>query len=361
MQSKGKTSIKVVDLFCGIGGLTHGFILEGLSVVAGYDLDKSCKYAYEFNNKVEFVHKDVNSITKEELLHHFKDAKVKILAGCAPCQPFSTYSYKSTRKEKWGLINQFAELIEQTQPDIISMENVPRLVNFSKEPIFENFINTLKKNNYFFSYKIVHCPDYGIPQFRKRLVLLASKKGAIELIPPTHSKKNYITVRDVIGNLEPINHGEASVNDPIHKASKLSALNLKRIRQSKQGGTWRDWSSELQLKCHKKSSGKSYVSVYGRMSWDKPAPTMTTQCIGLGNGRFGHPEQDRAISLREAAMLQTFPKTYKFVENTNSFKVKNLSTHIGNSVPVKLAQVIAKSILLHIKSSLKKKTTLFNY
>ena len=125
---------------------------------------------------------------------------------------------------------------------------------------------------------------------------------------------------------------------------------MKRIRQSKPGGTWKDWDKDLRLKCHQKSSGETYVSVYGRMSWDKPAPTMTTHCIGIGNGRFGHPEQDRAITLREAALIQTFPRKYKFVEKGKSFRVKQISTQIGNAVPVKLGRVIAKSIKKHLNN-----------
>ena len=136
----------------------------------------------------------------------------------------------------------------------------------------------------------------------------------------------------------------------LHKASKLSPINLKRIRQSKPGGSWKDWDKDLLLECHQKDSGKSYVSVYGRMEWDKPSPTMTTQCNGIGNGRFGHPEQDRAISLREAALLQTFPKSYKFFDENNPLTTRQLSTHIGNAVPVKLGKVIGKSIKKHIES-----------
>ena len=164
----------------------------------------------------------------------------------------------------------------------------------------------------------------------------------------THTAKNFVTVKDVIGNLEPIASGEVSKSDPIHRAAKLSDKNIARIRQSKQGGTWRDWSEDLVLDCHKKKSGKSYASVYGRMDWNKPAPTMTTFCTGIGNGRFGHPEQDRAISLREAAIIQTFPVNYKFAPVDELLSSTRLSTHIGNAVPVVLGEVVAKSIKFHL-------------
>jgi len=318
-----KKQVKVVDLFCGIGGLTHGLYQEGLNVVAGYDLDETCRYPYEANNKATFFHKDVSKLTGEELLEHYQDAQIKVLVGCAPCQPFSTYAFKSEDKDKWCLLYQFSRLINEVQPDIISMENVPRLVKFKKEPIFQDFLMNLK-NKYTFDYKIVNCSDYGIPQNRKRVVLLASKLGAISLIPKTHTPKNYVTVKDAIGKLEPLESGQTSETDKMHRAAKLSELNLKRIRQSKQGGTWRDWDEDLILDCHKKSKGKTYVSVYGRMKWNEPSPTITTHCIGIGNGRFGHPEQDRAISLREAAILQSFPAKYKFVEKGKPYKVVQL-------------------------------------
>ncbi len=348
-QDKRQKSIKVVDLFCGIGGLTHGFVKEKFNVVAGYDFDVSCRFAYESNNNALFVHKDIGEVDASEILAHFNDSDIKILVGCSPCQPFSTYSYKSQDKKKWNLLYQFSRLIKEVQPDIISMENVPRLADFDKSPVFTDFLNTLKNNDYKTFYKIVNCPDYGIPQRRKRLVLIASKLGEIELISETHTKDSYLTVKDVIGNFEPLESGQVSEKDPIHRASKLSELNLKRIKQSKQGGSWKDWDEELQLECHKKKTGKTYVSVYGRMKWDEPAPTMTTHCTGIGNGRFGHPEQDRAITLREASVFQTFPPNYKFVKDGEPFKVKTLSTHIGNAVPVTLGQVIAKSIRVHLK------------
>lgn len=347
-KQKQNFSVKVVDLFCGVGGLTHGFIKESLNVVAGYDIDADCKYAYESNNASEFIKKSITDVTGEEISEKLSGADVKILIGCAPCQPFSTYSYKNQDPKKVNLLLEFARLIEEVKPDIVSMENVPRLIEFKGGSIFEKFLEILKAFGYEVSYKIVNCPEYGIPQHRKRLVLLASKLGKIELIKETHTEKTFKTVKDAIGKMPLLESGEVSPKDSLHRAAKLSDLNLKRIRQSKPGGTWKDWDEDLRLKCHQKSSGETYVSVYGRMSWEKPAPTMTTHCMGIGNGRFGHPEQDRAISLREAALIQTFPKTYKFVKKGKPFKVKRISTQIGNAVPVKLGQVIAKSIKLHL-------------
>ena len=343
--------IAVVDLFCGIGGLTHGFIREGLNVIAGIDIDETCKYAFEKNNKSKFISKSVTDLSSAELNRLFGETKVKILVGCAPCQPFSSYTFKDPEKkdnEKWKLLYEFQRLIIESKPDIISMENVSQLINFKKAPVFDDFIKTLNSEGYFTHFEIVNCPEYGIPQNRKRLVLLASKLGEINLTPKTHSKDNFITVKDAIGNLPPIEDGEYYQGDKMHFARKLSPLNKKRIQNTPYGGSWKDWSEELRLECHKKESGKSYSSVYGRMKWEEPSPTMTTHCVGYGNGRFGHPEQDRGISLREASILQSFPKNYHFFKRDEEFSSVMIARQIGNAVPVRLGEVIAKSIKKHL-------------
>ncbi|MDM1503935.1 DNA cytosine methyltransferase [Myroides marinus] len=343
--------ISVIDLFCGIGGLTHGFIREGFNVVAGVDIDESCKYAFEKNNNSKFISKSVTDLASSELNNLFGDSKLKILIGCAPCQPFSSYTFKDPEKkdnEKWKLLYEFQRLILECKPDIISMENVSQLINFKKAPVFNDFINTLRNEGYYIHFEIVNCPEYGIPQNRKRLVLLASKLGEIRLIPKTHNKDNFVTVREAISNLPPIEDGEFYEKDKLHFARKLSPLNKQRIQNTPYGGGWRDWPEELMLECHKKDSGKSYSSVYGRMKWEEPSPTMTTHCIGYGNGRFGHPEQDRGISLREASILQSFPENYHFYKTDEDFSSVIIARQIGNAVPVKLGEVIAKSIKKHL-------------
>lgn len=343
----------VIDLFCGIGGLSHGFVKENFKVVAGIDIDQDCKYSFETNNKSTFISKDICDVSKDEITKLFENAKYKILVGCAPCQPFSSYTFKDGEKsdnEKWKLLYEFARIIKETQPDIISMENVSQLLNFKKAPVFKDFLTSLNGLEYFTHYEIINCPDYGIPQNRKRLVLLASKLGEIGLIPKTHSKDNYQTVKDAIGKLPKINDGEYYEKDRLHYARKLTPLNKKRIQNTPYGGSWIDWSEDLKLKCHKRESGKSYPSVYGRMKWEEPSPTMTTHCTGYGNGRFGHPEQDRAISLREASLLQTFPMDYKFFdENEASFSSVVIARQIGNAVPVRLGEIVAKSIKEHLE------------
>lgn len=349
MITKNQKKISVIDLFCGIGGLTNGLKQSGIDVKAGIDFDKSCKYSYEANNDAEFIGEDIAKITGNDLIKLWGKNKINILVGCAPCQPFSTHSNKVKNKEagdKWNLLNEYLRLVEETNPLILSMENVTNLAN---KDIFSNFVNQLKELGYFVSYKNVFCPDYGIPQKRRRLVLLASKLGEITLLPPTHNKKTYLTVRDAIGSLPQINNGQKDKKDSLHFTSKLTDLNLKRIKSSVPNGSWEDWDEKLRLKCHKKETGKTYKSVYGRMSWDEPSPTITTQFYNYGTGRFGHPEQNRALSVREASILQTFPKDYKFVESENSISMTQLGTHIGNAVPVKLGYVIGKSILKHLE------------
>lgn len=343
--------VKVVDLFCGIGGLSHGFIQEKIDVLAGIDVDETCRFAFEANNNSKFIAKSITEINADEIKKIYGDTEIKILVGCAPCQNFSSYMFKDKDKEnnKWKLLYEFSRLIREVMPEIVSMENVAQLLNFDKAPVFNDFITELKTLGYYVHYEVVYCPDYGIPQQRKRLILLASKLGEIKLIPKTHTKENYVTVKDAIGNLNPINDGDRDKNDAFHYSRKLSNINKKRIKATPYGGGWKDWDEDLKLACHKKDSGKTYSSVYGRMVWEKPSPTMTTHCIGYGNGRFGHPTQDRAISLREAALLQTFPVNYQFVDDINNLNTAIAARQIGNAVPVRLGQVIAQSIKKHLK------------
>ena len=189
----------------------------------------------------------------------------------------------------------------------------------------------------------------GIPQTRKRLVLLASRLNGDPLgLDPTSA--SVATVRQAIEGLPAIGAGDVDPHDPLHAAASLSDRNLSRIRASVPGGTWRDWPSELQAACHQKNTGATYPAVYGRMEWDRPGPTMTTQCFGYGNGRFGHPSQDRAISLREAALLQTFPETYRFAPPNARVSFNRMGRLIGNAVPVRLGEVIAQSLIAHVQS-----------
>lgn len=349
LRKKRKLPIVAVDLFCGIGGLTYGLNKSGIKVVAGVDVDEKCNFAFKENNGALFINKSVKEISSKEILKLYPSESIRVLVGCAPCQPFSRHTQKEKgreSKEDWGLLYHFLKLVKEVNPVVVSMENVPQIV---KHKVFSDFIRGLKSKKYYVNWKSVYCPDYGIPQNRRRLVLLASKLEEIDLITPTHKPENYKTVEMAIGKLEAIKAGSLSKKDRLHKSAALSKVNLKRIKKSMPGGSWRDWDENLRVACHKKESGSTYGSVYARMKWNKPSPTITTQFFSFGTGRFGHPEQDRALSIREGAILQTFPKKYKFMPVNSPVELTKLGRYIGNAVPVRLGEIIGKSIIKHLE------------
>lgn len=339
------SDVACIDLFCGAGGLTHGLIRAGVPVVAGIDVDTACRYPFEANNGARFLAKDIKNVKPSDLNKLYGDAKIRILAGCAPCQPFSAYSqrYDTLTSPRWPLLYQFARLVKSVRPDIVTMENVPLV---EKHAVFDDFVATLQRQGYKVWKSVVDCTQYGLPQTRRRMVILASLIGSIELISPTHKKPR--TVKDAIGKLPAIGAGRVHDDDAFHVSSRLSDLNLERIRASHPGGTWRDWPERLVAECHRRETGRTYPGVYGRMTWEDPSPTITTQFYGFGNGRFGHPEQDRAISLREGAILQGFPKKYAFVTDDGPTHFKALGRMIGNAVPVALGEAIGQSIVTHL-------------
>ena len=341
-------NIAAVDLFCGAGGLTHGLMSESITVRAGFDIDRVCQYAFEKNNNAPYIIKDVARVTGDDIAPLFAKDEIKVLAGCAPCQPFSKYTQgrKEEKDQKWGMLYEFSRLIDEVQPEIVTMENVPQV---TKHAVYKDFKRNLEEKDYHVWAGVVFCPDYGIPQTRQRLVLLASRIGEMSLLPPTHTPKNYATVEETISHLPPISQGDRHPNDNLHLSSRLSELNLRRIQASKPNGTWLDWDKSLVADCHKKEGRQTYRSVYGRMCWTAPSPTITTQFVGFGNGRFGHPEQDRALSLREGALLQTFPEDYEFLPAGQPIIIKHLAKMIGNAVPVALGKVIGASIKAHVE------------
>jgi len=344
---KVENQIIAVDLFCGVGGLTHGLTKAGVKVQLGVDLDPACRFPMETNNAAKFIEADVGTLLPSDVRAAFGDAQITLLAGCAPCQPFSSYAQSAKRDAPhgdWELLRSFSKLVLAVRPTLVTMENVPPLL---KQQIFKDFVADLHEAGYDLDFKVVDGRNIGLPQRRQRLVLVASLLGPI-VIPD--ADKPRATVRDTIAGLPPLSAGSSDPNDPLHAAASLSELNLARVRHSRPGGTWRDWPKELVSACHGRQSGKTYPSVYGRMEWDGPAPTMTTQCYGFGNGRFGHPEQDRAISLREAAMIQSFPKDYAFAPNDAPINFNTLGRMIGNAVPVLLGEFIGEVLVDHVKA-----------
>ncbi len=348
LQTKCTNEITAVDIFCGAGGLTKGLEDTGIKVNLGVDIDPACEYPYSANNSGSFLKKSVNNLSSSDIQNFFNKGSIKLLAGCAPCQTFSRHNKKKSNglDSRWWLLLEFKRLIQEIQPELVTMENVPGLLNTD---VFQTFKNTLIELGYAVNYQVVNCSKYGLPQNRKRLVLLASKIGDIRLLTPREfTAKTTKTVRDVLSNLEPISAGSIDSSDSLHKSARLTKLNLRRMRASKPGGNWKDWSKSLILDCHKKESGSGFLSVYSRMEWNKPSPTITTQFLGFSRGRFGHPEQDRALSLREGAILQGFPKDYKFTPENEEPKTTIVSKLIGNAVPVTLGQLIGKSIIAHV-------------
>lgn len=346
-----KRNVCAVDLFCGVGGLTYGLRKAGIKVRAGIDNDSSCQDVYTQNNrKTDFILADIKKIKPDTISKYYKKSDIKVLVGCAPCQPFSSHTRKNWGKghgatgDDCSLLQEFSRIMKKCQPDIISIENVPGL---KRHKVFEDFLHTLKKDMGFeYSVKIVFCPEYGVPQTRRRLVLLASRFGKIDLIPPIYTNKNeWPTVGDFIKTLPPLEHGTQSTKDPCHWSLKLTDKNLERIKQSIPGGSWRDWDKALISDCHKKAH---YPASYGRMQWNGLSPTVTTQFCYYSTGRFGHPEQNRAISLREGALLQTFPRSYNLQSEKNPLIPREIARHTGNAVPVYIGWAIGKSMQEHI-------------
>lgn len=342
--------VSAVDLFCGAGGLTHGLLQAGIKVEAGIDLDGQMESAYVTNNPgVKFLRWDVarkNCCSIKKLFHPDKH---RLLAGCAPCKPFSKLTNGVNHHDDWDLLDNFGRFVTGILPELVTMENVPELAERGQE-VLNRFVRKLKKLHYHVDWRIVRCPEYGIPQSRRRLVLLASRLDEI-VIPGGRYRypSQWRTVRQTIGKLPPLEAGEEDPSNPMHAASQLSPLNLKRIKATRHdGGTRHDWPDRLVLDCHRKKSGESYFSIYGRMWWDRPAPTMTTLCTGIGNGRFGHPKQDRSITLREAALFQSFPRSYEFWPSAERLNRKAVGRMIGNAVPPRLAKELGRTIMEHV-------------
>ena len=345
--------VKVFDFFSGCGGASRGFQDAGMDVVFALDWDADARRTFKRNfPKVTFESEDIRQVKKDsvhKLLIKQRPHPV-LFCGCAPCQPFTKQN--TTRPElgeddRVPLLLEFLRFIRRCEPDIVFVENVPGIQNVcpDSEPL-GSFLDGLKEAGYSEpAYKSVPLKRYGVPQGRRRFLLLASRHGAVKLPPVTHGpgtpNSEFATVRDWIGDLPGIRAGETHPKIPDHQAAQLSALNLRRIRATPPGGGNRDWPEKLQLNCHQETNG--YTDVYGRMSWDRPASGLTTRCISYSNGRFGHPDQDRAISVREAACLQTFPMGFRFSGNLNA-----RARQIGNAVPVRLAEVVGRHVICHL-------------
>ena len=352
-EAAADLTVKVFDFFSGCGGASRGFQEAGMDVVFGLDWDADAERSFKRNfPSTTFVAEDIREVDEDsirELVDRQRPNPV-LFCGCAPCQPFTkqnTTRPEPDQDERVPLLLEFLRLIRRCEPDIVFVENVPGIQNVcpDSEPL-SGFLRGLKDAGYTEpTHDAVSLKRYGVPQGRRRFLLLASRHGRLDLPDETHGPRTanpyFATVRDWIGDLPELAAGETDPEIPDHRAAGLSALNLKRIRATREGGGNRDWPEELQLTCHQGTTG--YSDVYGRMSWDRPASGLTTRCISYSNGRFGHPEQHRAISVREAACLQTFPMDFRFSGSPTS-----KARQIGNAVPVRLATVIGHHVDGHL-------------
>lgn len=344
------SDFKAVDFFCSGGGMSYGMQQAGIKVLAGIDFDKTCKETYTSNIKgAEFIHADVFDLDVTELekkLSLQKNDDELILIGCSPCQFWSIINTKREKSKKSkDLLKEFRRFVEYYIPGYVVVENVPGVLKRKNESGLDDFINWLNNNGYKVHFNVHEVSEYGVPQHRRRFTLIANRMTDIE-IEPEKSIGNKLTVRDVLGEQNgffPIEAGHKDKSDFMHTTAGLRPINKKRLfRTEKDGGTRLAYvnDDELAPDCHKNNS-KSFKDTYGRMWWDKPSPTITTKFFSISNGRFAHPEEDRAISLREGAVLQSFPKDYIF--KTSS--IANTARMIGNAVPPKYAEAIGKAII----------------
>lgn len=347
-----KRQIKAVDFFCSGGGMSCGMQQAGIEVIAGIDFDLTCKETYEANIKgAKFIHADVfkleeKTIQKELGLKRNDDDL--LLIGCSPCQFWSIIntSREKSAKSK-DLLKEFRRFVEYFNPGYVVVENVPGVMRRKGESGLEDFIEWLKTNGYRVHANIHEVSCYGVPQHRRRFTLIANRVGDEELKPVEH-KGEKVTVRDVLGEANgfpKIPHGYKDTTHFMHSTAGLSQLNLERIMLTpKDGGTRLAYvfDKRLAAPCHYGKTD-SFKDIYGRMFWDKPAPTITTKFFSISNGRFAHPEEDRAISLREGAVLQSFPKNYIF----KTASTADTARMIGNAVPPTYAKAVGESILVN--------------
>ena len=345
MRVKERMSIKAIDFFCGAGGMTRGLLDAGINVIAGFDKDERCCSTYEYNNSgTRFVHTDIKKVDVKELkrLARTDSFRDMLFAGCAPCQPFSQQRKGKKRLQSATLLSEFGRLVEAALPGQVLIENVPGIAKVPGNSTFRRFLRLLERNGYQYVYEVLDAKQYGVPQNRRRLVMIAMRGIKPSLPKPKYgpSLLPFKTVYQAISHFPPIRAGECHPGIPNHVSASVAPLNMERLRNTPHdGGDRRVWPEHLPLECHKKNY-EGHTDVYGRMAWNAPAPTLTGRCHSISNGRYGHPTQDRAISLREAAALQSYPDGYVFLGcNTH------IALQIGNSVPVRLAEELGKQIL----------------
>ena len=350
MNNGDSNDLKAVDFFCSGGGMSCGMKNAGVKIVAGIDVDETCKETYEENiTGAKFIHEDIFNLKPTKLETDLKLSRNDpnlILIGCSPCQFWSIINTdKKKSKQSKNLLVEFRRFVEYFMPGYVVVENVPGVLRKKRASGLAGFIRWLKSNNYEVHFEVHEVSNYGVPQHRKRFTLLANRVTKKKLSPIEEAGRK-LTVRDVIGENNGFQKVEAGTKDNtvfLHTVAGLNKINKDRLAVTpKDGGTRMAYvnNKELAPPCH---LGKkdSFKDIYGRMFWDRPAPTITTKFFSISNGRFAHPDEDRAISLREGATLQSFPKDYIF----KTTSIATTARMIGNAVPPKYAEAIASAII----------------
>ncbi len=344
-----KYQLKAVDFFCSGGGMTAGFCKAGIKVLGGIDIDAECEATYTKNNPCsKFIHSDIKKLTfkklKSELEIKLNDDNL-VFIGCSPCQYWSNIkTIKAKSEESKNLLIDFQKFVKHFKPGYIVIENVPGILNRLEESPLKPFLEFLDKESYTYKYDVINAIYYGVPQTRRRFLLIASR--VVKNINFPHPDKSKLpTVRDFIGDpiiFAPIPAGHKDETDFLHTTAGISPNNQKRLEFTPHdGGTRIAWShTDLQIPAYE-GKDDCFQDVYGRMYWDKPGPTITTKFLSITNGRFAHPEQNRGISLREGATLQTFDQDYRFYSNS----LASAARIIGNAVPPELSKRIAQAII----------------
>lgn len=350
-MSKAVNTLKAVDFFCSGGGMSCGIKNSGIEVLAGIDFDKSCKETYESNiNGAEFIPADVSKLQETELesrLSLKKNDDNLLLIGCSPCQFWSRINTDKTKSEKSkNLLIEFSRFVKYFRPGYVVVENVPGVLRRKEESGLNDFIEWLQENGYENPhFKVHNVNNFGVAQNRKRFTLIASRVSKKEIIP-LESKNQKLVVKDILGiqnGFPKIKDGNKDESDFYHSVPSINELNKRRLEKvEKDGGNRFGFANdpELQLNCFI-GKDNSFKDTFGRLWWNKPSPTITTKFFSISNGRFVHPEEDRALSIREGATLQSFPKNYIF--KTKS--IAKTARMIGNAVPPKYAEAIGKAII----------------
>ncbi|WP_407500783.1 DNA cytosine methyltransferase [Elizabethkingia anophelis] len=340
-----KFKYNAIDLFSGCGGQTEGLHQAGFDTKVAIEIVDDAVLAFKMNHKeTEVIKRDIRLISAEEIREKLNGEPLHLLAGCPPCQGFSSIRRlnrkKSVRDDRNSLVLEYLRLVEELRPMTIMMENVPGLVDYY---LFKNVVKRLAELGYNPKVEVVNVKDYGVPQKRKRMIMVGSLLGDITIARPTGQK---VTVKDVIGSLE----STEKTDDPIHKivASHTPKV-MERIKLTpKNGGSWKDLPKQYQLKCHT-GENIGFNDVYGRLRWDDYSTTITGGCLNPSKGRFLHPEEDRCITAREAALLQSFPEDYQF---PTTISKTALALLIGNALPPKFSYYQSKNIQEHLEQYL---------